>query len=543
MKFLKKIIEKNPRLPSIFSYFLIFIFALFIFNSLQPLNVLNDPDSFYHAKMANFLAKGILIKNFFWLPYTILSDYYIDHHFLYHLFLIPFVKFYDPLIGIKVATIFFSTIAVFIFYWLLRKFKIRLSFIFAFLLFTSPLFLIRLTLAKAPSTALIVLFLALYSLLKRKYFLLLIISFVYVWLYNTWPILLVAVIINCFSKAIKKTTDQWAKNKSLLIFIKSFFSKGNIKLFSFCLFGIIGGLVFNPYFPQNLFFDWVHIVKIGLLNLQNKIGVGAEWYPYEPIDLVFNSPFVCFIFFLASAWFLVSFRKSKNNPYFGQKEETLTLFILSWLFFLYTIKSRRNIEYFIPLSIFFSGLSFKKLFSLFDWQSYFKKLKSFFYYPGNVISIILLVIFLLVFQFGVSYFLERAWLNTQKRLEIGIPFERYKKVSDWFKKNIKSKEIIFHSSWDDFPMLFYWNDQNRYIVGLDPTFMYEKNSQLYFEWEKIVFGKTKENLDKIIKEKFNSFYVHVRVDRKELEKNLEANKNFEKVYEDEEGKVYKIKSF
>lgn len=569
MKFLKKIVEKNPHLPTIFTYFLIFLFALLFFNSLQSLNTLNDPDSFYHAKMASLLSQGNLAKDFPWLPFTILKDYYANHHFLYHLFLIPFVKFYDPLIGIKIATIFLSSLAVFIFYWLCRKFKIKFPSAFTFLLFTSPLFLIRLSLAKAPSAALIILFFGLYALFKRKYFLLLIVSFLYVWLYNTWPILLGAVVIYCLAGAIKKMIDERsigtkahifmcsAKHKSKFcalvlnllrvvgvgfrVLIKNLFVKENIKLFFISLGGFVGGLIFNPYFPENLSFSWVHIVKIGILNLQSKIGVGAEWYPYEPTALILNSPFVCMLFFLASAWFLVSFRKLKNNPYFGQRKETLALFILSWFFFVYTIKSRRNIEYFVPLAVFFSGLSFKKLFSLLNWRSYLERLKTLFHYPYNILSVFILVVWLLIFQFGVFYFFDRAWLATQKRLEFGIPFERFKKVSDWFKENVNPGEIIFHSSWDDFPMLFYWNDQNRYIIGLDTTFMYEKNPDLYWEWEKISFGKTKENLAKILQEKFNTSYIHVRTDRKALEENLEADKNFEKVYEDEEGKVYKIK--
>ncbi|MCX7779220.1 MAG: hypothetical protein N2259_03210 [Patescibacteria group bacterium] len=545
MRFLKKIVVKNPHLPTILTYFFLSLFALFFFNSLQSLATLNDPDSFYHAKMASLLSQGNLVKEFPWLPFTILKDYYANHHFLYHLFLIPFVKFYNPLIGIKIATIFFASLATVIFYWLCRKFKIKFSFVFAFLLFTSPMFLVRMSLAKAPSAALTVLFLGLYALFKKKYFLLLIISFLYVWLYNTWPILFVAVIIYCFSVALKKMIENWLLFRDWRLKIKKFFqylfNQINVKLFFCSLGGFVGGLIFNPYFPQNLFFNWVHIVKIGIINLQSKIGVGAEWYPYDVKDLIFNSPFVCFLFFLASAWFLVSFKKLKNNPYFGQKAKTLSLFILSWLFFLYTIKSRRNIEYFVPFALFFSGLSFKKLFTLFDWRSYFQKFKSFFSYPFSILTVILLVMISLILQFGVAYFLDRAWLGTQKRLEIGIPFEKYKKVSDWLKENTKPGEIIFHSSWDDFPMLFYWNDRNRYIIGLDTTFMYERNPDLYWDWEKISFGKTKENLAQILQEKFHSSYIHVRPDRKALEENLQADKNFEKVYEDEEGKVYRIK--
>jgi hypothetical protein len=45
-------------------------------------------------------------------------------------------------------------------------------------------------------------------------------------------------------------------------------------------------------------------------------------------------------------------------------------------------------------------------------------------------------------------------------------------ASEWMKANIPPGETIFHLDWDDFPELFFFNPQFRYLVGLDPTFMY-----------------------------------------------------------------------
>lgn len=37
---------------------------------------------------------------------------------------------------------------------------------------------------------------------------------------------------------------------------------------------------------------------------------------------------------------------------------------------------------------------------------------------------------------------------------------------------------VFHSDWDEFPMLFNIDDRLRYVSGLDPTFLYEASSSL-----------------------------------------------------------------
>jgi hypothetical protein len=71
--------------------------------------------------------------------------------------------------------------------------------------------------------------------------------------------------------------------------------------------------------------------------------------------------------------------------------------------------------------------------------------------------------------------------------------------------------------------------------------MYEKNKPLYWIWQNITKGKQKENLSSVIKEIFKSKYVFVRTDHEEMKKNLEKDKNFEKIYQDEDGIVYKIK--
>lgn len=538
-------LNKPISIKSFLGYFFLFFITFLFFLAIQTAGkTLNCPDSFYHAKMVSFLSQGKIIKNFVWLPYTILGENYIDHHFLYHILVIPFSLIFSPLFGIKMATLFFATLAIIIFYWFLKKFKIKIPLVWTLLLFTSSTFLTRLNLAKVPATALIVLIFGLYTLFKRKHFLLGLISFIYVWLYNTWPILYVTVILYCLSYAFKKIINHWNSFKDWKLKIKNFlkylFEKENLKIFFSSFFGIVLGLIINPYFPKNLYFDWVHIIKIGLKNYQNILSVGAEWHPYDPLDLIFGNLFIFIPWLISIGWFFVSFKKS-SLPFSGQRTKTLTLFIISSLFFIYTIKSRRNIEYFVPLAILFTSFSFNHLFSNFSWHTYlneFKKMKEF---PFNLISLILICLFSTFFIFSGLFLYERVWLGKIKEFSGGLSFDKFKKLSLFLKENTQEGEIIFHSSWDEFPMLFYHNDKNYYIAGLDPTFFYEKSKPLYWLWFNIITGKQKKNLAKTIKENFKARYIFVRSDHKMMNKNFEEDKDFEKIYEDDDGYLYKLK--
>jgi hypothetical protein len=90
-------------------------------------------------------------------------------------------------------------------------------------------------------------------------------------------------------------------------------------------------------------------------------------------------------------------------------------------------------------------------------------------------------------------------------------------------------------------MLFYHNDKNYYIVGLDPTFMYNYDKNLYNLFADITMAKKSNNLYQEIKNNFHASYFIVDEDRLQLAKNLQNDGNFTKVYEDTDGSVYKLK--
>src|SRR3989338_11391151 len=101
MRLFRQAVNLFNRSPWLLSL-IIFASALSLFSYLQFDQTFADPDSFYHAKMARLLAERGVITEFPWLSATNLKSSFIDHHFLYHLALAPFVKLWPPLIGLKI---------------------------------------------------------------------------------------------------------------------------------------------------------------------------------------------------------------------------------------------------------------------------------------------------------------------------------------------------------------------------------------------------------------------------------------------------------
>src|SRR5690606_26047769 len=86
------------------------------------------------------------------------------------------------------------------------------------------------------------------------------------------------------------------------------------------------------------------------------------------------------------------------------------------------------------------------------------------------------IVFLIIFSIQFVQIYKMAAIMTN-------PYERFKEAGRWLKENTIKNEIVYNVSWSDFPQLFYWNNHNTYVCGLDPNFILrydEKLAQTYF---------------------------------------------------------------
>jgi len=537
-------------------YFLLFAVSFSFFAYLQSFPTFPDPDSFYHAKMAVLIRDQGIITDFPWLQFTVLKDYYIDHHFLYHLTLVPFVTFLDPLVGVKLATATFGALLILIFSWLLQKFKLRGAFFYSLLLLITSPFIFRINLAKASALSVIFLLIGIYFIFNRKHWRLFFLSFAYVWLFDGWPLVFILTSLYVIADSLinlsppsqrdESNTYQGASIKKIIqklkkytsCFFRHIFSKPNIKLLGACFGGLAAGVIINPYFPKNLYFYWYHIIKIAVVNYKDKIGVGAEWYPYALGDLIANDSLIFILLIITFTVFFINFikyfsdkTKQQSLPR-EQKVSTLASTFFMLLFLALTLRSRRNVEYFIPFAVILSAFALNQPLSLFGKYLLFAKN---WWQKRKVLASILGLFFFIMIPLTIG---QNIW-SLKNLFSAGYPVDKYKKISEWLEDNTPEKSIVFHNDWDDFPPLFYYNTHNYYIAGLDPTFMYDYDKDLHKEWVDITTGR-RPNISEIIKNDFRSKYVFVDKDHVALENNLRSDGNFLMVYKDDEGKIYKL---
>lgn len=64
-----------------------------------------------------------------------------------------------------------------------------------------------------------------------------------------------------------------------------------------------------------------------------------------------------------------------------------------------------------------------------------------------------------------------------------------KAMMEFLKQHSEAGDIVFTDDWDIFPVFFYHNTQNRYIVGLDPKFTHERRPDLWERYVRITRGQ------------------------------------------------------
>lgn len=473
-------------------------------------------DDHYHIRFAQLMREEGLKPDFPWLPLTILNDQeFYDHHFLFHVGLIPFTTG-DLILGAKWASVLFASLAFFCIWWLLHSQGVPYAWLWVFgLLAISTTFLYRMSMTRAQSLALAVMVVALFFLFTRRYSWLLPLSFLFVWLYDAFPFILVIA-------------------GSYVLSIGLIERRIELRPLVYAGFGVGLGMLINPYFPENVIFTYRHIFP--KLADATAIRVGDEWYPYRTTTLLENSP-LSLVAWLSGALALGLQARRMDV-------RTLTSFLLAVFFGFLLFQSRRFIEYFPAFALIFAAFAWTPLLgrtnqSVAGGDTVDRKFNSkrniidFLRYAQTWLPAGFLALLVLA---GMVYSLRGA----QESMQSAKPSERYAKVAAWLEQNTPEDERIFQTDWDDFPRLFFHNTHNTYLIGLDPTYMQLYDSSLYDEWIKITHGDVELPSSSIVS-LFDTRYVMSDLIHQAFIDQAEADPAMELVYQDDEAVVFHIR--
>jgi hypothetical protein len=202
-----------------------------------------------------------------------------------------------------------------------------------------------------------------------------------------------------------------------------------------------------------------------------------------------------------------------------------------------TARWRRIAEYWPPFAVLFAA------FSLQPWlqglrsyprrlpPEYLEELKPFLDQNGDgwrelasTIAALSVALVLCIFLF----FNLRATVH-----EIGgsEPHEHYRAGAEWLRTHVPPGQVVFNTDWDDFPRLFYYDASHYYVSGLDPNYLYDKDQDLSFLYDRITLGR-QEDPGPLIRDRFGARYVFSDNSHHDFFDQARVSGWFDIVYED-----------
>ena len=117
--------------------------------------------------------------------------------------------------------------------------------------------------------------------------------------------------------------------------------------------------------------------------------------------------------------------------------------------------------------------------------------------------------------------------------------EAYKGGAEWLARNTSQGARVFHTGWDDFLGLFFFNTHNTCIVGLDPDFLRCKTPHRHQRWKAITRGRVRLPA-KVIFQKFGCEYAFTDNAHRTFIALADRDPFMKKIYADRQTTVYRV---
>jgi hypothetical protein len=461
-----------------------------------------DNDGYYHIRWAAILRESApRLPDFQALPLTTLNQRdYADHHFLFHVLLVPFT-FGDLRVGAKLAAAIFASVGIASLFALLVAYRVSYRWLWlAPLVASSEPFLYRMSMTRAPSLSLALLGIGAYLILQRKPLLIGFVAFAFTWTYSLFPLILVFAVVHAIAVYVCERRIEF--RQTLVAFS-----------------GIALGLVVNPYFPRNLALLRDHLLM--KLTATYPVEVGGEWYPYDTWALLGGSAVAFSIYAAALVALDLKNRRRALKPLF--------FLLISLILLLMFLKSKRFVEYWPPFAITFSAIVLALPIRRFVRARHrLTRDRIVAAIAGASVTVVM----------AVTLGMMVLWARADVRQEAD-PLA-YQGASQWLERNAPVGARVFNTDWDDFPMLFYYNPTNEYIVGLDPTYLYDRDSDLWKMYSRITLGQESSPAS-MISGQFGAEYVFTDNDHTAFLRVASEGGDFETVYRDRFCTVLRIR--
>ena len=444
----------------------VFLVSLLFFSFLFiRFPLIHDGDSYYHLSVAKLYARDGFVDQLDWARYSVMNSAFGDKEFLFHLLLVPFVKWFPSDTGGKLALALLNALtAAAIAYLSCRAIGKWGIFIPAWIFGTSAAFTLRMSRLRPEILSLLILLCATWAASRSKYRWLLISSALYALSYTAFHVL-IGLSFGWF--VICGWIDQ----------------RWEWRIPFYTILGSAVGLLIHPHFPSNLSI-WV-IQNIDFFILKNQIGVGNEIQPAS----------IATLFSLNFGWLLglvIFWRSTQKSPDSSKLIGPENCFLINALAFsvLYLLMQRFSI-YCIP---------FVTLAVLFWIKRRQSEIGNWTYLPWHG-----RLPFMLTFCLCLCTSIISSWYVYVNLSDHGVFNTAHRR--DWQALGrVIPENARVAAPWDAAEIFVWAAPQARYINLLDPVFMVKAHPELH-SIQRNIWNGTEPDVPTAVKLHLDSDYI------------------------------------
>lgn len=412
-------------------------------------------DGYFHIRYAEILGRGEATP-FRWLPYTIYRDFFPDHHLLFHYFLIPFTWFGNLDVSARIAAAVSGSIPLIGFWYLLRSFEVKRPALWLGLAASVGPWLERMQMIRVQAIACAGLFAGLVLLRRKSWYGLTFLALLFAYWYNGvfYLLVLAAVFAVC--------QPGWTARERVVAVLT-------------VAGAIVAATVVNPTFPENT--EYLTGYMSERLSPALPVAIGVEWKSLQIKHLKFLViPVIC----LCGTAVLLIHR-------WDELKRHSPLYVFTLLLVLLTVKHARFVEYSVPFTVLCFAVSLLPEYCE-------PRLREFLFSRGGrrtefaVLCLGLLTGGMIVFG-----------VNSAAKHGSG-------EACGWLRQHAPPGAIVYNQCFGDFPPLFYFAPEFRYVTGLDPKYLAKGDPARFDRWVEIGYTDLPDP-GRIIRDVFDAEWI------------------------------------
>jgi hypothetical protein len=433
--------------------------ALIAFTVHRTTDTISDLDNFYHMRHAwLYRTTGLMRTDFPWVEFSVIKQHASDLWYGFHLLLVPLTMCASLLDAIEWGSILCTACALWLFYAACRAMELRRPLVWTVLfLVISAQVTYRLTMLRPHclSLGLDVLLFAVLSSCRRGWRVALLVFAIaalhaFVHLTLSWLPLLIAVVVSTVQLALRQR--------------KSLTNAAAIVL------GLAVGILARPHPMGSLALVYTQLVRWYVEKRSQPLMIGTELRPITWVKFADQFLPLSILALLALAWLVMSVRRSPTETAARYRVIAWSALALMLVFLVACVRvALRSADYYVAFGIVFLA-SVTSHYQLGGESGFGRRLS---YWPRVALSFVVA---------GVLFWsLSNNVYRYQRTLRRAYASLAEKDVAEWLQANTPPGSVVFHVEWEKFAPLFFWNQHNHYINGMDPIFEYEYDPSLYWK--------------------------------------------------------------